>query len=748
MSGTSRPRRSDDSGKIMRYAKKLNERIIVDSSIPNGARSGAYGYLEECSERGITGWALNLDRTLDRMRVSAYINGHRVGGAQCNLIRADIVSIVGQRLPSGFWIRWENCSVDESILSDSDDGNCHVEIRLDDLDLPVEASVPSVAKEDLRKWILGSRAEKGGQPGALIPDLAAKLTPKGLEAHLESIPGQAVFPNVEPEDVKLIAYYLPQFHPIPENDEWWGPGFTEWTNVSQAAPQFKDHYQPHIPGELGFYDLRLAEVREAQARLAREHGIHGFCYYYYWFAGRRLLERPLLEVLESGKPDFPFCICWANENWSRRWDGSEQEILVEQIHNAQTDLEFIRDVIPLFKDPRYIRVKGAPLLVVYRVSLMPDPARTAERWREICAEHGFPDIHLCMAETFGLTEPRQYGFDSSVQFPPHGVEVRTGDLKVPEVVDGFAGELYDYEEVIKDQLAREAPSYKRFPGVMTSWDNTPRKKKAGNAFLNATPEAYEVWLRGAIDQARERLPAGERFVFINAWNEWAEGAHLEPDRKYRRGYLEATRRALKGQSDWKRSLEYATRVTALSGETKKRFLAEMRFALERMAKVNQHLIELMGENGVSKRWTRMKPGLPYGMAGCEVEKSGEGRIEYLNQHHMPYQKRVAVEGSQKLFLQGWSFCGEVELQRDTPTYLVLKNAEDGDWFHALIVERAERQDVADHYSPVSPGATLFSGIRMQVDISAVPPGLYVGAIAYRGQGKAFLAEFDGEIEVA
>lgn len=732
----------------MTSAKKLTNRFIASASISLGARSGVYGRLEECSEEGIGGWALNLDRTEGGIRVSAYINGRRIGGAQCNQLRPDIAAILGKRIECGFLLRWANCEFADSMLPASDDEVCHIEVRLDDLDLPFALETVSVSSVELRKWIDPQREEGKSRIKKLSPAFAATLTPKGLAEHLDSIPGQAVVPKAEFDDVRLIAYYLPQFHPIPENDEWWGAGFTEWTNVSQAAPQFRDHYQPHIPGELGFYDLRLAEVREAQARLAREHGIYGFCYYYYWFAGRRILERPLQEVLESGKPDFPFCICWANENWSRRWDGSEQEILVEQIHNEKTDLEFIRDIIPLFRDPRYIRIKGAPLLVIYRVSLMPYPAKTAERWREICADNGIPEIHLCMAETFGLSEPRQYGFDSSVQFPPHGVEVRNADFKVPELIDGFSGQLYDYNDVIRDQLAREAPSHKRFPGVMTSWDNTPRKKNAGNAFLNATPEAYEVWLRGAIDQARERLPAGERFVFINAWNEWAEGAHLEPDKKHGRGYLEATCRALKGNSDWKLSLEYASAVSVLSGESKDRFLSEMRFSLDRLTRVNQHLLALMGESGLRKQWTRMKPGLPFGMISVAIEKSGEGRIEYLNNHHMPYQKRVGIDNSQKLLLHGWSFCSEVPLQRDTPSYLVLKDTAHDAWHHALIIEREEREDVMEHYSSVSSESTQFSGVKIQVDISSVPPGCYVVGVAYRAEGKVLLAEFDGEVEIA
>ena len=197
------------------------------------------------------------------------------------------------------------------------------------------------------------------------------------------------------DDIKLIAFYLPQFHPVEENDLWWGKGFTEWTSVSSAKPVYPGHYQPHIPADLGFYDLRLAEAREEQARLAREHGIHGFCYYYYYFNGKRLLHTPLDLVLSTGKPDFPFCICWANENWTRNWDGRNDEILIEQVHTPESDLRFIRDLLPVIKDPRYIRVNNKLLVLVYRPELLPDPVQTTATWRKFVADEGLRIVKLC-----------------------------------------------------------------------------------------------------------------------------------------------------------------------------------------------------------------------------------------------------------------------------------------------------------------------------------------------------------------
>ncbi len=220
---------------------------------------------------------------------------------------------------------------------------------------------------------------------------------------------------------RAIAFYLPQFHPIPENDQWWGKGFTEWTNVIKARPLFKNHYQPHLPADLGFYDLRLPETRKAQADLARQHGIHGFCYYHYWFNGKRLLERPLDEVLTSGQPDFPFCICWANENWTRRWNGEDQDILIKQTYSSEDDLNHIRTLIPYFRDHRYIKVNGRPLILIYRVSSLPHPAQTAAIWRREAIRAGFPDLYLCTVVSLGTLDfdPASIGFDSAVDFPPN-----------------------------------------------------------------------------------------------------------------------------------------------------------------------------------------------------------------------------------------------------------------------------------------------------------------------------------------
>ena len=353
---------------------------------------------------------------------------------------------------------------------------------------------------------------------------------------------------------RIIAFHLPQFHPTPENDEWWGKGFTEWTNTAKALPLFPDHYQPHVPADLGFYDLRLPEARRAQADLAREHGIEGFYYYHYWFNGRRILERPFNEVLASGKPDFPFCLCWANENWTRVWDGGEKNVLLQQNYSDADDLAHNQSLMLSFRDPRYIRIDGRPLFLVYRTELMPDPARTAAIWRDAAIKAGIGDLYLARVEGFQRgVDPAEIGFDAAVEFAP------SWDVGTPKFTKGVAGSLsragvlpksfadndvINYSAVAQAMAARPPARYKQFRCATPMWDNSARRKQGARILVDSTPAQYEAWLKSLARQTLADKSGDDRIVFINAWNEWAEGNHLEPDLKWGHAYLEATSRAL------------------------------------------------------------------------------------------------------------------------------------------------------------------------------------------------------------
>ena len=364
------------------------------------------------------------------------------------------------------------------------------------------------------------------------------------------------------EPVRVLAFYLPQFYPIPENDRWWGPGFTEWTNVVKAKPLFAGHHQPHLPSDLGFYDLRVPEVRAAQAQLARSHGIAGFCYYHYWFSGRRLLNRPFDEVLVSGRPELPFCLCWANENWTRVWDGNNRDVLMAQHYSPEDDYAHIQHLLPAFEDPRYIRIDGKPLFLVYRSELLPDPARTAETWRKTAAAAGIGDLYLARVESLvANVDPKSIGFDAAVEFAPDwsvlptpmfrrrrwkllaALQHRVGGINL---VSGayFRHRVYRYEDFVHRMLAKPEVTYKRFRCVTPRWDNSPRRPSDAVIFHDSSPEVYEGWLREIMQSTVVTFQGDERILLVNAWNEWAEGNHLEPDHRWGRTYLEATARAL------------------------------------------------------------------------------------------------------------------------------------------------------------------------------------------------------------
>ena len=346
--------------------------------------------------------------------------------------------------------------------------------------------------------------------------------------------------GAETRRARLIAFHLPQFHPIAENDAWWGPGFTEWRNVATARPLFDGHYQPHVPGELGYYDLRLPEVREAQGELAATHGIEAFCFWHYWFRGKRLLERPVDEILASGRPELPFCIAWVNESWTRTWMGDGREVLQLQTYGAEDDLRHARWLAEAFADPRYLRVGGRPLFLVYRPADLPSPARTTEVLRRECRRLGVTEPLLLGINAHLDLDFRRLGFDGSVCFEPLlNASVGLRPLDVAGNEEGVA--VYDYGEV-RGRMTEVTRDWPVHPTVVVGWDNTPRRGARGVVFANSDPERFRAGLEVTLDVVADR-PFEERLVFINAWNEWAEGNHLEPDRRHGRAYLEAVRAA-------------------------------------------------------------------------------------------------------------------------------------------------------------------------------------------------------------
>ena len=332
---------------------------------------------------------------------------------------------------------------------------------------------------------------------------------------------------------QIIALFLPQFHPIPENNGWWGPGFTEWNNVARSRPLFEGHEQPHVPGELGYYDLRLQETRQAQAKLAKEHGIDAFCYYHYWSGGRRLLERPVDDLLASPALDFPFCLCWANEDWRANWDGRSGTVLSEQVYSPADDREHIQWLLRAFQDPRYARVEGKPIFLVYRAKSLPDPKTTIALWRAEAMKVGL-ELFLCRVESFSdeQGDPAALGFDASIEFQPDWRNLGTP-------LPGFAPHrVYSHPDVVRRMLEKPEVSWRRIPCVNPRWDNSARRPQEATLFTESSPTLYKNALATVSQREVKRNPDSP-MVFVNAWNEWAEGAMLEPCAKWGKQYLEA-----------------------------------------------------------------------------------------------------------------------------------------------------------------------------------------------------------------
>ena len=359
--------------------------------------------------------------------------------------------------------------------------------------------------------------------------------------------------------VRLIAFHLPQFHPVPENDRWWGKGFTEWTNVARAKPLFRGHDQPRLPADLGYYDLRLPEARFAQAELARSYGIEGFCYWHYWFHGSRLLERPVDLILASGEPDFPFCLAWANESWSRSWLGDERELLIEQKYSEHDDLAHARWLAQAFADPRYIHVHGRPMLVVYKPLALPDAQRTTHLFRDECRRLGQPEPYLVGIDAHCPgTDMRRLGFDMTEHHEPQlgaiGSDAFNDRPRHAKLIRNLARgvlsptlKIYSHRESV-ELMARVRPAFPHFPCCFTGWDNTARRGRHAIVMVDSGPDVFRSQLslmaNSVLHKDRE-----ERVVFINAWNEWAEGMYLEPDAKFGHGYLKAVGEVLNEARD-------------------------------------------------------------------------------------------------------------------------------------------------------------------------------------------------------
>lgn len=348
----------------------------------------------------------------------------------------------------------------------------------------------------------------------------------------------------------IIAYYLTQYSPDEHNDRWWGKGTTEWNNVSKAVPQFVGHRQPLLPGELGFYDLRLKEVMQRQIEIAKNYGVNVFSFYYYWFADERILEKPLNMFLNDKSLDMQYMFCWANENWTRRFSGTDAGVLIGMDNTVENYKNFIHEVLPYFEDERYFRILGKPVLQIYRPTLIPEVQSVIKYWKEEVYKRYGCDLYIIATQTKDASKDWiSQGFDAENEWMPASVQIQAKEItnKFKPIRKDFQGEIYDYKDLVekKKYIVSENRKRKVYPAVMPSWDNSARRNNKGLIWANSTPKLYKDWLIDTLNEVNERNDLDAPIVFINAWNEWGEGAYLEPDKEYGYAYLESTWEAQK-----------------------------------------------------------------------------------------------------------------------------------------------------------------------------------------------------------
>lgn len=688
------------------------------------------GALEKVDTLAIRGWCLGAAHPTRPVALSVQCEGVLLGKTQTQALRKELSRQLGTPVHAGFVFHWTEASSRARTalierLSTLGDTSTPVFLRLlvEDPEAPTELETAWALDQGVP-----SRAD-------LLTYLKSKTTssPQTFIAQRESLLRSLPAPRspTSVPRVRTLAFYLPQFHPIPENDEWWGTGFTEWTNVSTARPLFEGHDQPRIPSDLGYYDLRTPGILEQQIELARSHGLAGFCFHHYWFSGRRLLEMPLQRFLEIDH-DFGFCICWANEPWSRRWDGSEKEVLVPQDHSFDSDIAFIHDALPLLKDRRYIRVGGKPILIVYRVGLIKEAVKVFERWRRICVEHGLPGLHICMAESFNATDPQLHGCDSSVEFPPHNL-VAQQLTEIPGRVLGldpqFGGKIYEYAEVVAHELTRADPDYPRYSTLMGGWDNTSRRGLNAHVCTGFSLEVFELWLEHACERAERLFREEDRLVFINAWNEWGEGTYLEPDRRYGRALLQTVRNVL-----------HSATSTTTTAELLRRRLADDAAALAAVDRLQGRIKGL--ERALEEAMAMNRRSTPRGLCSVTspieprgltpMRAGGNGAVERLGASD---QARSAVlRRGDFLYLSGWAIPADRRLGVNSVCFLKLAPASQASSHFAYQVRRLAREDIATE-SSLHRSKTFWSGFVFNVSTAQLPAAHYELSLIFPAEGS-------------
>jgi hypothetical protein len=687
-----------------------------------------WGWIDFVTADAITGWAVSADPGQTHLLIELRDGSQILGAAYTEVQRRDIAQILGRPVAAGF------------------------RIDLGRVARALGAGVKDLLDRPLTVYIPSSNIAVGPSLITLDGPIIERLQTL-QEGQLEAIRKKRELAEARIADrpeggvasVKAIAFYLPQFHRTEANDEWWGDGFTEWSNVAQARSFFTGHTQPRMPTDLGFYDVEAPETLRRQAHLAKKFGVHGFCFYSYSFEGEPLLQKPVQLLLQNAEIELPFCLCWANENWTRRWDGAESEVLISQTHDGVGDRSYIGHVLAIMKDPRYIRVDDAPVLLVYRPSLLADPAQTTEAWRAAARREGFKDLHLVMAQTFGAQDPRPLGFDAAVEFPPHGFPAEEITDQIEDLHPAFRGRVYDYRSVVASALTRPASPYKVYRTAMPSWDNSPRKDTEGHIYAGSTPALFQAWLAHNVDLAGAEL--GTPIVFINAWNEWAEGAHLEPDSVHGKEYLQAVRSAVAGLTSIEGVMAAMPERLSDGGEHLVARWPDVVRSFQALEQANRTLAQLQTPRENAFAVSRFRHGVPMLLAGLPPKPH---EVRFWIDRLGPYTELTAavIQRGSVVHLSGWSMLPGSEQRHDSLSLLCLTSTSDSTTYSAFIFNRHDRPDVAEALAPGGDDAYVrAAGFSQDLDFRDVAPGSYTLRLLYPRDTGAHTGEVHGSIHV-
>jgi hypothetical protein len=535
-------------------------------------------------------------------------------------------------------------------------------------------------------------------------------------------------------ETTVVAFYLPQFYPFSENDRWWGDGFTEWSNVVDAKPQFQGHRMPLMPADLGFYDLRTEDTRRRQAELAAQYGIDAFCYYFYWFSGRRIMRDVLDAIMFSGEPKTDFCLCWANESWSRQWDGSEgqTDLLIKQQHDPEIDKGLFSDLLPYFRDDRYLKIDGKPMLLIYRLGIMNGADAVIRDWRKSAVKAGFSGLFVAAVRSFGLKDRDAEMVDAIVDFPPH-TSISTDIQNNLEVNAAFKGKIFDYRQVVVEAVTRTPGELMCFPGVMPRWDNTARKADRAHIFWNCTPDAFKLWMSFAFQQSLN-LPLGKRYLFINSWNEWGEGANLEPDRLTGRAYLEAIRSTrggyIAGPSDTAKFALISNLPKSNAEEYLSNFSAEVQIVSNMM------------------NWQRAKIHDAFRIGAPEIVSLSralpvvrDGAVIIDESNSPIVNNTITVHYGQPLSIVGWTMIEQGKKHtRDRVAYFCLTPANESEIaLHAPVIKWTRRPDIPTHYNFSLSTDEIYFGFELTVGTDNLSVGLYKICMVQSSDGELLAA---------